>query len=211
MPSGERVLLPEGVKSVDAALAALQGSITTNDLRAFDKVLQSQIEREFNALFNVCLSSVSMLGNLQQTIEDQAKSFLSSRLGEGATEKMFSARFANPKKAGEALHELYEQANPPVKVFGAERAEAVIVAGPPAERGEMIRRLAEGVLPCKPTAYVPVADEIAVYREFSHVTLTTLPQLGPIGEEAYNDALDAQGGSPHCRTDVQAWQDVEVG
>jgi hypothetical protein len=210
MPSADRLLLPEGVTSIEAAIVGLQTSISTADMRAFDKLLQAEIEREFNALFNVCLSSVSMLGNLQQTIEDQAKTFLSDRLGDKGLERMFFGRFSGPQRAGEALHTLYEQANPPVRLFGAERTEAVILAGPPMDSDGPLRALAENVLPERPAAYVPVADEIAIYREFCRVALSSLPQLGPIGEDAYNDALDAQGGSPHCRTDVQSWQDVEV-
>ena len=72
---------------------------------------QAQIEREFNALFNVCVSSVSMLGSLQQTIEEQAKAFLSTRLVDGGLGQMFQARFPDSRSAGQALQALYEQAS----------------------------------------------------------------------------------------------------
>jgi hypothetical protein len=208
VPPTERVLLPQGVSSVEAAVLGLQNSITTSDMRAFDKLLQSQIEREFNALFNVCVSSVSMLGNLQQTIEGQAKSFLSTRLGEDSLEKMFLARFPDSAKATQALQALHELANPPVKIFGAEKVETLILAGP---AGRSVRALGEKALATKLSAFVNSADEVAVYREFSNLPLTALPQLGPVAEDAYNEAIGAQGGSPHSRSDVQTWQDVEVG
>src|SRR5207237_5935197 len=120
LPPADRILLPSGVASVEAAATSLQSSITTEDLRAFDKRLQSQIEREFNALFNVCLSSVSMLGNLQQTIEDQARSFLAERLAEWGVDQAFFARFPPPTTAAEAILRLHEQATPSVKLFGWE-------------------------------------------------------------------------------------------
>lgn len=211
LPPSDRVLLPKGVNSMEAAALALQGTITKDDMRAFDRKLQTQIEREFNALFNVCLSSVSMLGNLQQTIEDQAKTFLADRLSDAKLDQLFFARYANPTVAGEALLQLHDQALPPVKLFGAERSEAIIMGGPAGEPGKQMKHLGEYAFPNGLTAYVSVADEVCVYREFSHIALTVLPQLGTIGEDAYNDALDAQGGSPHTRTDVPTWQDVEVG
>jgi hypothetical protein len=211
LPPADHVLLPKGVKSLDTAAKALQESITKDDLRAFDKKLQSQIEREFNALFNVCLSSVSMLGSLQQTIEDQAKLYLSDRLGDAGVDQMFFSRFSSSTLAAEALMRLHEQAAPPVKLFGPERAETIVIASPQGEAAEQMQRLSEYALPTPPVAYVPSSDEVSIYREYPHVPLTALPQLGPIGEDAYNAALDAQGGSPHSRYDVPTWQDVEVG
>jgi hypothetical protein len=50
-----------------------------------------------------------------------------------------------------------------------------------------------------------------VYREYAHVPLTALPQLGPLAEEAYKALLESQATSPHSRSDVPSWQDVEVG
>ena len=210
LPPADRILLPRGVDSVDIAVNSLEASITKDDLRVFDKKLQTQIEREFNALFNVCLSSVSMLGNLHQTIEDQAKGFLSDRLSQGGVDQMFMSRFSTSTTAAEAIMRLHEQAIPPVKLFGPERSETVILAGPSGEAGQHLKQLGEYAIPSQPIIYVAVQDEIAVYREYPNVPLTALPQLGPIAEDAYNAALDAQGGSPHSRCDVPTWEDVEV-
>jgi eukaryotic-like serine/threonine-protein kinase len=210
LPPSDRILLPVGVDSVEAASVSLEGSITKNDLRAFDKKLQSQIEREFNALFNVCLSSVSMLGNLQQTIEDQARTFLADRLSQGAVDQVFFARFPPPTTAAEAILRLHEQAIPPVKLLGVERVETIVIGGPGGDVGKQLKHLGEYALPNAPAAYVVVPDEVTVYREFPFVPLTALPQLGTIAEDAYNTALDGQAGSPHSRNDVPAWQDVEV-
>ena len=207
----DRILLPRGVTSVAAATELLESSISKEDLRAFDKNLQAQIEREFNALFNVCLSSVSMLGNLQQTIEDQARAFLADRLQEEKVEQIFFTRFPPPTNAAEAILRLHEQAAPPIKLFGSERLETIILAGPAGNESQQLKHLGEYALPTAPSAYVTISDEVSVYREYPHVPLTALPQLGTIAEDAYNSALDSQGGSPHSRCDVPTWQDVEVG
>lgn len=209
-PPAERLLLPAGVESLEAAVAGLEAAVTSEDLRAFDKQLQRQIEREFNALFNVCTSSVSMMGTLQETIEDQARAFLSGRLGSESVVQMFRGKFPSPEAAADALVRLHDVALPPVRLFGAEKAETVVLCGPDGEAGKQLRQLGEKALPTAPAAYVAAADEVSVYREFAHIRLTALPQLGPVGEDAYNAALDAQGASPHSRCDVPSWEDVEV-
>jgi hypothetical protein len=211
LPPPDRLLLPRGVVSVDAAVAALQASVTSDDLRAFDRRLQTRIEQEFTALFNVCLSSVSMIGDFQQTLEDQAKLFLSARVGEAGLGQMFAARFRDQAASEQALQWVYEQAAPPLKLFGPERTETVILGGPDGDEGERFRQLAETALPVKPADCVPSEDEVLIYREYAHVPLNALPQLGPLAEDAYTAALDGQGASPHSRCDVAAWQDVEVG
>ena len=211
LPPADRLLLPRGVASVEAAVTALQGSVTADDLRAFDRKLQTRIEQEFTALFNVCLSSVSMIGDFQHTLEDQAKLFLSTRVGESGLAQMFAARFPDPAGAEQALQWVYEQAAPPLKLFGPERAETVILGGPDGEAGQRFRELAETALPVPPADCVPCEDEVLIYREYAHVPLNALPQLGPLAEEAYTAALDGQGASPHSRCDVATWQDVEVG
>src|SRR5262245_58484 len=142
-PDSNRTLLPRGAASADAVASGLQSSVSADDLRNFDKVLQAQIEREFNALFNVCVSSVSMLGSLQQTIEEQAKAFLSGRLADTGLGQMWQARFPDRGSATHAVQALYEQAAPQLKLFGSERSEAIIMAGPDGEAGESIRQLAE--------------------------------------------------------------------
>ena len=211
LPATDRILLPSGVASVEAAAHSLQSSITTEDLRGFDKRLQVQIEREFNALFNVCLSSVSMLGNLEETIEDQAKAFLADRLGDADLAQMFQARFPDRGAATQAIQWLHEQAAPPLRLFGPERAETVLLGGPTGLTGKQIQDVAVRTLPVPPAGYVASAVEVFVYREYADIPLGALPQLGPVGEEAYNTALDAQGGSPHSRCDVPSWHDVEAG
>jgi serine/threonine protein kinase len=210
LPPADRILLPSGVASVEAAATTLQSSITTDDLRAFDKRLQTQIEREFNALFNVCLSSVSMLGSLEETIEGQAKAFLAGRLGDASLSQMFMAKFADRGAAAQAIQWLYDQAAPPLRLFGLERAETVILGGPDGQTGERILEVAVKTLPVPPAGYLPSPEEVFVYREYADIPVGALPQLGPVGEDAYNSALDAQGGSPHSRQDVTSWQDVEA-
>jgi serine/threonine protein kinase len=210
-PTMERTLLPQGVSSATVAATRLQDSISSEDLRAFDKKLQVRIEQEFTALFNVCLSSMNMLGSLQATIEEQAKSFLAPRLGEADLGKMFCDKFSNGNSASQAMRWLHDQAAAKVSLLGCDKNEMVLMGGPGDDSGRYFRELAEYSLEQPPTEYVMMSSEIMIYREHSQIPLTALPQLGPLGEEAYNNALDAPHGTPHSRTDIVQWQDVEIG
>jgi hypothetical protein len=208
-PPSDRLLLPPNVKSLDAALTTLQASLSADDVRSFDKKLQTHIEKEFNALFNACVSSMNMLGNLQNAIEVQAKVFLTPRLGSANLAQMFFARFPDMNSATQALRWLHEQAAPPFKINGAV-SQTVILSGPEGDAANHIQQLGQYALQPRPTHYLPNTDEIMIYREYPQIPLTALPQLGTLAEDAYNALLDSQHGSPHTRCDVTSWQDVEV-
>ena len=212
LPPGELTLLPAGLDSMERAVRALQESIGAEELRGFDKLLQTHIETEFTALFNVCLSSPNMFGTLQGFVESQARSYLAERFGTFSVADMFFARYPDYPAAGGVLRRLYEQALPAVKVPPSVRGEEVAVfAVPPGAEGEPIMRVASHALADTGAVTADTTDEVFVYREFPRLPLTALPQLGPLAEDAYRVALDGPNGSPHCRTDVTAWSDVEVG
>ncbi|WP_029629702.1 tubulin-like doman-containing protein [Zavarzinella formosa] len=208
VPPPERMLLPPGVASPEAALESLQKSITPEDVRVFDKRLQIRIEKEFTTLLNVCQSSATLLASLQSTIEDQAREFFAPRLGAANIAQMFFARFPDMKTATQAMGWLFEQATPPLVLPPSERREMVLVAGPAGQSAHQFQQLAKQAIPSSPCDYVTSQDEILVYREYSQVPLNALPQTGPVGEDAYNAALD--GVTPHSRFDVKSWQDVET-
>ena len=211
LPPADRVLLPKGTISVDAARpvpavidhqgrpAGVRQEIAGADRTRVQRPVQRLRQLREHA------------GNLQQTIEDQAKAFLSDRFANEGVDQMFFSRFTSTTTAAEAIAHLYEQATPPLKLMASERIETIVLGGPGGDTGKQLLHLGEYALPAPPSAYVTLADEVVVYREYSRIPLTALPQLGTVGEEAYNDALDAQGGTPHSRIDVPTWQDVEVG
>ena len=48
-----------------------------------------------------------------------------------------------------------------------------------------------------------------LYREYPRVPLAAVPQLGPAWAAAYRAAPDTQQATPHARTDVTRWTDVD--
>ena len=208
VPPPDRLLLPPGVPSLAAALETLEQCMTADDVRSFDKKLQIRIEQEYTALFNVCQSSSNLLASLQATIEDQAKQFVAPRLGTANVAQMFFAKYPDMKAATRAMEWLFDQATPPLTLTPSEKVESVLLAGPADEAAAQFSQIAKAAMPAPPGEYIPSADEILIYREYSQVPLAALPQLGPLGEDAYNAALD--GTPPHSRIDVKTWLDVEV-
>jgi hypothetical protein len=84
--------------------------------------------------------------------------------------------------------------------------EIRILAVPPGPEGERFRTLARRALP--ETDLVPAAStaDIVFYRERAHLDLTTLPQLGPAGQQAYRQFLADRQVTPHTRVDIGEWQ-----
>jgi hypothetical protein len=212
-PAGpEAYLLPPGCTSMEQAAEALKRHLTDDDLRVLDQQLQGHIEQEFHGLFHVCMTSVNMLGGLQVMVEEQTRSFLASRLGDGDLVEMFLAKFGDADKSARALRVAYDDAAPAiVKPSHAERGEVCLLALPPGESGEPFHHVARKALTGRDVTLAASVDEILVHREFTRLPLTDLPQLGPLAENAYTQALYSNQSPPHSRSDVGQWFDVEPG
>lgn len=207
IPADDRILLPPGVPSLEAALESLQKSVVVEDIRQFDKKLQNSIEREFTSLLKVCQSSTTLLASLRCLLEQQSLEFFAPRLMGANVAQMFFSRFPTTETANQAMNWLFEQATPPVNLSSSEKQELIILAGPSDQASQQFSRFAKHSLPCQLGDYVASSDEILIYREYARIPITALPQLGVFGEDAYNVALD--GLPPHSRFDELSWRDVE--
>src|SRR5262249_8308312 len=87
----------------------------------------------------------------------------------------------------------------------AARRELCILAVPPGPEGERFRALVRRALPETPMLAAASTDDIVFYREHAQVTLTDLPQMGPVAREVYQQVLATEPFSPHSRTDIVAW------
>ena len=88
----------------------------------------------------------------------------------------------------------------------------VVVACPPGPTGESLRGVAACALPPGDAARtIDIEDEVSYYREYPAVPMTALPQLGTNWEAAYKALQEATQCSPHSRSDVTKWADVNSG
>jgi len=114
-------------------------------------------------------------------------------------------RYGDQQAVADRLLLVFGEAAPSLVGVGPwSRAEVAVAAGPPGPISEM----AAGALP-EGTATAEVRDEVILYREYPAVPLSAVPQLGPAWAAAYRDAPDTQQATPHARTDVTRWTDVD--
>jgi hypothetical protein len=205
----DSTLFPAGCTSINQAVKALRESVRPEEVRALDKGLQKNIEQAYQALFSVCMSSINMLGDLHGIVEEQARSFLSSRLGDWNVGEMFLSRFADTDAAVQAIKRIFEQAAPAVRSSRPIAQEICVLALPEGSQQATFEQIARQALPGKVLDFVPSKEEVLVYREWPRFPLTALPQLSPQAEDAYNQMQQAGQGTPHSRNDVGQWFDID--
>jgi eukaryotic-like serine/threonine-protein kinase len=208
-PENETFLFPTGCSSVDSAVKALCESIKADELRALDKTLQRQIEKTYQALFSVCMSSINMLGNLHGVVEEQARAFLAAKLGDSNVGEMFFARFADGDSAVKAVRQIYEQAAPPLRINRPITQEICILAVPDGDSSKAFQKTAGTALAGKPLDFTVSTEEILVYREWPRFPFASLPQLGPMATDAYNQMQQSGQGLAHSRSDIGQWHEIE--
>jgi eukaryotic-like serine/threonine-protein kinase len=203
-------LLPAGCSSIEEAIRNLRKSITPEDLRTVDQQLQSFIEAEFQALFSVCLTSVNMIGNLQQTIEQQSRNFLQSRISKPNIEEMFLNKYGSKDGADRAMKTALDEASPMlVRAGTTDTSEICLIGIPELDKSEWLKNLIPHSKEQKEIHVVNHPDELLIYREYPYVPLVDLPQLGPISQGAYETALETPSCPPHTRSDIAQWSDFD--
>ena len=188
---------------------ALRQSIKPDELRTLDKAMQKHVEQTYEALFSVCMSSINMLGNLQGIVEEQTRSFLAGRLGDCNIGEMFFARFGDADSAARAIKHIHEQAVPSQKTSRPVTQEICVLVVPEGEKQKVFQQVARQAIPGKAIDFVTSTEEILVYREWPRFPLTSLPQLSPQAEDAYNQMQIAGPGMTHSRNDVGKWFDID--
>jgi eukaryotic-like serine/threonine-protein kinase len=209
LPRSEFTLFPPGCSSIQQAVNALRESVRPEEMRALDKALQKNIEQAYQALFSVCMSSINMLGNLHGIVEEQARAFLAERLGDCNVGEMFFARFADTDQALQAIKRIHEQAAPPVRSSRPIMHEVCALAVPEGMRQGAFQQIGRQALPGKALDFVPSSEEILVFREWPRFPLTALPQLSPMAEDAYAQMQQSGQNTPHTRSDVGKWFDID--
>ena len=76
------------------------------------------------------------------------------------------------------------------------------ISTPAGPAGDRIRDLAAQALPEVEWHHAPGDEDILLSRELSNLPLADLPQLGPVGLDAYRQMSSAEHFTPHCRCDV---------
>jgi hypothetical protein len=210
-PVALRRLMPPGCSTIGQAVDRFLKVLTDADLTEIDRRVQSVLEPEAGGLLRVCLNSTAGVEGVVSVVFEEARAHLDARLGEVGLATMFAERFRTPQQAERAIEQAYQEAEPAWVGNGPwAGSEVTVLACPGGSTGEPLREVARRAIP---VAGLPVAesrDDLTVYREWPAVPLAALPHLGPAAAAAYSALPETTQCSPHTRTDVTVWFDVDA-
>jgi len=202
-------ILPPNCRTLDEAAELFLKGLTRDDLAEFDKLVQSQIRRQFRALVNVCLETNDHSLALKAILEEQGMGFLGRRLESANPAKVFFRYRDQVQIAQREIQHAYDESFPELSPTRSRENTQVCVLGvPPDESGELFRQLARDVLTDEDLVIANCADEIVFYREQRYISIQDLPQMTPQAREAYEHSMGADQLSPHSRGDV-GWREVK--
>ena len=203
-------LLPPGCSSPESAAKAFLRSLTDDDLTDLDERIQAALEQAYGGLYQACLSSTDGPDGLLRLLREETRAYLDVRLGEVDLQGMLAKHLGTGEAAALGVQQAFDKAAPGLVSGGPwSQAGIAVMAGPAGAGGDPVRDLAAPVLP-PGTATVELADELVLYREYPEVPLAAVPQLGPVWVAAYKAAPDVHQVTPHARTDVTRWIDVDA-
>jgi hypothetical protein len=203
-------LLPPNTTTPEEAAQLFLKSLTDDDLSALDVRAQDGLERAFGGLYQACLNTATGADGLVKVLLEEARGYLHDRLGEVDLAGMLARRFGGGRGLADGLAWGHQAAAPALVSGGPWAKTEVTVFGCPAGAGgDPVRRQAGGVLPSR-TPAVDTPDEVVIYRELPAVPLAALPQLGPSWAAAYQAAPEQLQTTPHTRSDVTRWVDVDA-
>ncbi len=206
-PAAAGDLLPPGCGTTEDAAQLFLKSLADDDFHDLETAVQAGLEARFGGLHQACQNATDGIGGLLEILHEQTRAYLDDRLGEVDVAAMLFARYGGPDGTAAELRRAYEAAAPTLIGNGPWSQDGVgVFAGPAGAGGDPVRDLAADALP-DGTLDAPSADEVVVYREYPDIPFAALPQLGPQWAAAYQAFPDA---TPHTRTDVTRWADVDT-
>jgi hypothetical protein len=202
-------LLPADCATLDDAVQQLEKCVSDEDLIEFDRQMQEVVHKQFRALVNVCMATSAVIKTLSPMIQDQAESYLDSRLESANIVDMYLKQF--PEGEGQAnvlkdnLTAAFDGAAPALARLAADK-EISLIAIPAGNVGKPLREPLRECFPHARIVATDLCDEIVFYREDPHVMLADLEQLGPVAQDAYRQRAVRDPGSLHSRIDITDWR-----
>jgi hypothetical protein len=204
----ERYLLPPGHTRLEEIISALEEALTDDDVICFDEHIQGHIRKQYKALLNVCLGSSSTVRALAPAMVQEAEAYLDQRFPPPSIVDLLKAQEGDEGNLDDALRRLYDEASPELRRRGGDK-EISAAALPGDTAGEPLR-YAASALPAITVVPSSRSEEIFLVRERLLGALTDLEQMGPTGQEAYQQRLVEDPSSLHSREDIADWHPQPV-
>ena len=197
-------LFPAGCKDLKEAVEHIEGRLSPDAVNELDGRMEAMFKMQFTALVNVCLTSTNVLKNVESAMLQTAEAFIADQLGDVNVAEMFLEQYADAQQAADEIAGFFAESAPELS---SERrgqgAELCVLAAPPGPAGDRFRDLTASALPDVEWQSAPGDENILLYRELANMPLADLPQLGPLGQDAYRQMSAAEHFTPHCRCDVE--------
>jgi hypothetical protein len=167
--------------------------------------MQSLIVRQFGSLAYVCTTSSNIMKTLEAAMVTEMTAAVTARLPEARIVQLYMERYPRPEDAAVGLTTAFADARPRLAAGAGRTDEIAIVALPAVAREDPFCKLADEMLATARQVATGWNEEIVFYREQPLLSLNQLPQIGPVGEEAYLQMMEAQHFPPHSRYDIVDW------
>jgi serine/threonine protein kinase len=196
----EALILPPGCESLDAAVDQFLASLAPDDLLAIDQGLQSAVARKYRAVANVCLKP-ERTGGFMKLLSEHSRAFLDGKLEQADPAAAFLRYRGDGDDARKLLSDGFARSAPGLTAVTGQPLEGAVLAAPPGESGDRLRKLAAEACPGIEFIPAPMPDDVLFYRELPRVPFADLPQRTGPAEEAY-EAILATDRPPHTRADI---------
>jgi serine/threonine protein kinase len=199
-------LLPAGCRTLAEAVEQILASLTGEELEEINLRVQSLIGRAFKGQVHVCTAPADFFKELEEEVLREVAAFAEAPLGRAHAAQMYLAQRGQDAATVDELAGAFHEAAP--ELAGSRLApedELNILAVPPGPEGEYFRSLVQQALPDQTLVSAPSTDDIVFYREVQALSLTALPQMGPVAAEVYRQFLAGNQLTPHSRTDITDW------
>jgi eukaryotic-like serine/threonine-protein kinase len=206
-----RQFFPSGCQTLEEAADQLLAGVTPEGLQDLDRRIQDLVQRQFQALVQVCLASANVIKSVEAAMLQEAEAFVAGRLVGADVAEMYLANCAGDDAAREALAADFKGAEPVIHGTPPYQGEELsVLTVPEGSAGERLARFAREALPDEDLVTLTTGDDIVFYREFPLVPLASLEQLGPAGYEAYRQMTNVEHFTPHTRIDITEWRAATV-
>jgi hypothetical protein len=197
-------LFPAGCKDFKSAIDYVEGRLGSDALNELDVRMEAMLKKQFTALVNVCLTKANLLKNVEAAMLQTADAFVAEHLGDINVAEMFLEHHPDVPQAAEEITGYFDESAPelPADRLGGSGAELCVLATPSGPAGGRFRDLTVQAVPDVEWHSAPGDEDILLYRELTNLPLADLPQLGPVGQDAYRQMSAAEHFTPHCRCDI---------
>jgi len=183
--------------------------LSAQDLETLDGKVQARVRQQFAGLVHVCAGLANLLHGLEEALESETIGFVDARAPATDATAIYLSQCGDDVQAVDGLSGAYEEAAPELTMgSSAGVAPFAVVSVPAGSQSHRLEELVRQALPQATPVSGGVKDEIVVYREETALDLSDLDQVGPAGQEAYQQMAATEHFSPHSRIDIREWRAV---